>query len=188
MVPLLHCFNEKKYFFSTDNMEKILMHKYPLVIGAQEPVLRALAVPIRTLNTEIRSLAFDLIELMRLYDGVGLAAPQIGKSLRMFAYTQWDTSKKKRELLEEGIMINPKLVHSSQELCTEKEWCLSLPGIEWDVERSVYITIAYMDIRGKQQIKKATWYNARILLHELDHLDGILFIDKAKKIVEKKKW
>jgi hypothetical protein len=79
MVPLLHCFNGKKYFFSTDKMEKMLLNKYPLVIGAQEPILRAIASPIRTLNAEIRSLAFDLIELMWLYDGVGLAAPQIGK-------------------------------------------------------------------------------------------------------------
>jgi peptide deformylase len=121
MVLILHCFNGKKYFFSTDKMEKQLLSKYPLVIGAQETVLRTVASPIRTLNADIRSLAFDLIELMRLYDGVGLAAPQIGKSIRMFAYTQWDTSKNKRELLEEGVMINPKLVHSSQETCVEKE-------------------------------------------------------------------
>jgi peptide deformylase len=139
-------------------------------------------------SKEIRLLAADLIELMREYDGVWLAAPQIGRSIRMFAYTQRETTKKKRDLLEEWVMINPKIVHSSQETNLEKEWCLSLPGIEGEVERATTITIAYIDTRWKQQIKKATWYNARILLHELDHLDGVLFIDKAKNVREKKKW
>lgn len=166
-------------------MDKDISIMYPLVVGAQEKVLRALAQPIRTLDKEMRVLAKNLVELMWIYDGVGLAAPQIGKSIRMFAYTQWDVTKKHWELLEEWVMINPKVISSSQEMCVEKEWCLSLPGIEGEVERPVFITITYMDIRGRQQVKKATWYNARILLHELDHLDGVLFIDKAVKVREK---
>jgi peptide deformylase len=165
-------------------MEKRLSKIYPLVIGADAPVLRTLAKAV-VLTSEMRRLALDLIELMWEYDGVGLAAPQIGQSLRMFAYTQRDVSTKKRELLEEGVMINPRLVASSHDMIEETEWCLSLPGIEGEVERSLTITITYTDIRGKQHVKKATGFNARILLHELDHLDGILFIDKATKIVHK---
>lgn len=166
-------------------MEKELQSMYPLVIGAQEPVLRAVAKPITTINKEIRTLAKHMLELMWLYDGVWLAAPQIGKSLRLFAYTQRDTTKKKWDLLEEGVMINPKLVFCAEESVLDKEGCLSLPGIEWDVARSTVVTMAYTDIRGKQQVKKAVGYNARILLHELDHLNGVLFVDKAVKIREK---
>jgi len=162
-------------------MENKLENMYPLVIGAQESVLRMVAKPIPVMSKEIRRLALDLIELMRLYDGVWLAAPQIWKSIRLFVYTQRDTTKKKWDIVEEGVMINPRLVSSSNETSIEKEWCLSLPGIEGEVERPVTITMTYMDARGKQQVKKATWYNARILLHELDHLDGVLFIDKIVK-------
>lgn len=177
-----------KYFILlSDKMRKELIDIYPLVIGAQEDVLRAIASPIRIFDKALRFLAKDLLSLMWQYDGVGLAAPQIGKSIRMFAYTQRDTNKKNRKLLEEGVMINPKLIHMSEENCIENEWCLSLPGIEWEVERAIQVIFWYMDTQGKQQVKKASGYNARILLHELDHLDGILFIDRASKVRKKGK-
>lgn len=169
------------------DQDKYLLEKYPLVIWASTPVLRKKAVPIWKIDYKIRVLAHDLLELMRLYDGVWLAAPQINHSLRMFAYTQRDTSKKKRALLEEWVMINPKIVAIDKEFISEKEWCLSLPWIEWDVLRSIAVTMHYLDTKGKEHIKKATGYNARILLHELDHLDGVLFIDKAEKVYEMKK-
>lgn len=169
------------------DQDKYLLEKYPLIIWASTPVLRKKAAVIGKIDQKIRLLAHDLLELMRLYDWVWLAAPQINHSLRLFAYTQWDTTKKKRSLLEEWVMINPKIVALDKELVTDKEWCLSLPWIEWDVLRPIAVTIHYLDIKWKQHIKKATGYNARILLHELDHLDGVLFIDKAEKVYEVKK-
>lgn len=167
-------------------MEKNLKEMYPLVMGADNELLRRSAQPVVLIDKQIRALARDMVELMWLYDGVWLAAPQIGHSLRIFAYTQRDTSKKKRALLEEGVMINPKLVHVVSETSVDKEGCLSLPGVQGEVARPISVTMSYMDLSGKQQIKKATGYNARILLHELDHLDGVLFIDKATRLREKK--
>ncbi len=169
------------------DQDKYLLEKYPLIIWASTPVLRKKAHIVEKINYQIRLLAHDLLELMRLYDWVWLAAPQINHSLRMFAYTQWDTTKKKRSLLEEWVMINPKIISLDKELVTGKEWCLSLPWIEWEVLRSIAVTIHYVDIKWKEHIKKATGYNARILLHEFDHLDGVLFIDKAEKVYEVKK-
>lgn len=169
-----------------DKEQKMLMSKYPLMIWAQTSVLRKKTLPLKTVTKSVRDFALDLIELMWMYHGVGLAAPQVNQSIRMFAYTQRDTSQKEWELWEEWVMINPKIVHYSSAQEIDKEWCLSLPGLEWEVARAKEITISYTDIKGRQLIKKVTWYNARILQHELDHLDGVLYIDKATKVWEKK--
>ncbi len=75
-------------------------------------------------------------------------------------------------------MINPVVLSSSDTHVRDKEWCLSLPGIEWEVERSKQITVKYTNLQGKDIIKKISGYNARIILHEIDHLDWVLFIDK----------
>lgn len=171
----------------SDKDVEVLKKDFPLIVGAQTEVLRKRASEIVSITKDIRDLAFVLLELMWAYDGVGLAAPQIWQSLRMFAYTQRDTTKKERELLEEGVMINPKIVHFWSEQVVDKEGCLSLPWIEWEVPRSKAITIAYTNLKGKQIVKKATWYNARILQHEFDHLDGVLYIDRAVRVWEKKK-
>jgi peptide deformylase len=96
----------------------------------------------------------------------------------MAAITQWDMSKKKRELLEEVIMINPEVISKGEKTEIEEEGCLSLPGITGDVSRPTQITIKYQTIDGKQHIRKISGYNARIVQHEIDHLDGVLFIDK----------
>lgn len=158
-----------------------LKKQYPLQQWANLPVLRTVCTPVKNITKEIRTFARDLLELMRAYDGVGLAAPQLGKAWRIVAFTQRDTSKKERELIREDVMINPVLLAVSTEMEKDKEWCLSLPGIEWEVRRPSSITVKYLTPAGKEVILKAKGYNARIIQHELDHLDGILFIDKLEK-------
>ncbi len=155
-----------------------LISQYPLEIGENNPILRWKCQEIKTITKEVRDFAHDLLELMRLYKGVGLAAPQVGKPLRMAAITQWDMSKKEWELEKERVAINPVIVSQGGEPLVDTEACLSLPGIQWPVARSATITLKYTGIDGKQYFHKASGYNARIILHELDHLDGVLFIDK----------
>lgn len=121
---------------------------------------------------------------MREYDGVWLAAPQIGKNIRMVATTQWKESKKEGspdKFLWEKIMINPEIIEKSKDtICTE-EGCLSLPGITGDVRRYKQITLKYSDLKGKKHKKVFKNFDAIVIQHEIDHLDGILFIDKIEE-------
>lgn len=156
----------------------ILSEKYPLVTGSSHPLLRSKATPVSHISSTIVYFGRDLLALMWEYEWVWLAAPQIGKSLRMCAFTQRDMSKKNRKLLQEWVMVNPLIVSMSTENIVDVEGCLSLPWITWKVARPARVTVCYQDLSWKKQIIKATGYNARILLHEIDHLDGVLFIDK----------
>lgn len=158
---------------------KDLEEFFPLQFGKNNAILRKICDPIEKITNDVKLLADVLPMLMREKDGIGLAAPQIGQTVRMIAITQRDTSKKKRELLDELIMINPVLLGQSKETCIEEEACLSLPKESGKVERSISITVKFQTIDGKEHIHKADDYNARIILHEMDHLDGILFTDKV---------
>ncbi len=151
---------------------------FPLEFGENNPVLRKKCLEVKYFTKETKILVEALAVLMWEYEGVGIAAPQIWQTVRIAAVTQRDTSKKNRELLEEFVMINPILIGKGDETVIDEEACLSLPKITGKVARPLDITIKYQTIDGKTHIKKATGYNARILLHEMDHLDGVLFIDK----------
>ena len=115
---------------------------------------------------------------MHAYDGVWLAAPQINQNLRMVAVTQRDTSKKNWKQVDQFVMINPRILFMSDVTEVDKEGCLSLPGEEWFVKRPQSITVQYTWLDSKKHIHKAIGFNARVILHELDHLDGVLFVDK----------
>jgi peptide deformylase len=86
--------------------------------------------------------------------------------------------RKETRTHHEFVMINPEVLAASPTTCNDEEACLSLPGQKGMVERSDTITVRYMTVDGKIHMHKATGYNARIILHEIDHLDGVLFIDK----------
>lgn len=160
-------------------MEELLLKKYyPLEYGSNNHILRTVSSPIAIITPAIASFAKDLLELMWIYDGVWLAAPQVGKNIRMFAYSQRDYTKKKTKFLSEWIMINPEIIASSDVFLSDTEACLSLPGEKWNVKRPEWVVMKYSDVRWQKKVLKAEWYNARILLHELDHLDAVLFIDK----------
>lgn len=155
-----------------------LKNQYPLVTWANSEILRTQCPPIKSVTKEIRSFAEDLLALMHAYDWVGLAAPQIWKPLRMAAFMQLDLSTKHFKPAAEDVMINPVILSSSKTTLIENEACLSLPWVEWDVARPADIVVQYTTMYGEKMIHKAKWYNARIILHELDHLDWVLFIDK----------
>lgn len=157
------------------------MQKYIIQIWDKNPILRTKSEFIDEITPEIKEFCKDLIKLMRKHDGVGLAAPQVGKNIRIIATTQRNIKKGKEDLLAETIMINPVLKELSQDTTIGEEACISLPGIMGKVKRHKSIIIEYLDIKGNKQKKKLKDFNAVIVQHEIDHLEGVLFTDKLIK-------
>lgn len=122
----------------------------------------------------VQKLCSDMIDTMVQEKGIGLSAPQAGKNVRVIAIHK-DADK---SLEDHVIMINPKIFSESKEKEEAEEGCLSFPGVFLSVERSKKIKVRYTDVAGQEQKLKATSLFARVIQHEVDHLDGILFIDK----------
>jgi len=146
------------------------------VLRLGNETLRVKAVPVEEINDEIRALAVEMFDTMEKSDGVGLAAPQIGKSIRMFVLKADDGIKR--------VFINPQIIETSQELCSYEEGCLSVPKYYEDVVRPERITVQARNENGRRFNLEADGFLARVIQHEYDHLDGVLFIDRidpAKK-------
>ena len=126
-------------------------------------------------SKEIQDLIPEFIETMHKKDGVGLAAPQIGKNIRMIAVRHKDGDL---------VMFNPKFFRKSLIKEWGEEGCLSVPNKYGQVKRSKKVVLKYIDLNGDEKKITAQGMLARVIQHEVDHLDGILFIDKAKDIVE----
>lgn len=154
---------------------------YTIQTGNNNPILRTPSVNIEAITDEIRLFCQDLIKLMRKNKWVWLAAPQVGRNIRIIATTQWSTNKKNADdvLLWETVMINPEIIERSQDTIIGKEACISLPDILGSVKRYKAITVRYLDIKWHIQTKKLKDFNSVIVQHEMDHLDGVLFTDKV---------
>lgn len=155
-----------------------LKNKYPVQTGKDNPTLRQESEPIENIDDEIREFGNNLLKLMMEYDGIGLAAPQVGEHIRMVAVGQYD--KGGYGMKSKQIMINPQVTYKSDKTQVQEEACLSLPGIQGDVKRANAVKIQYTDLDGQNQTISADGLNASVLLHEIDHLDGVLFVDKIK--------
>ena len=133
----------------------------------------------------------NMYDTMYQSDGVGLAAPQIGKSIRLFVIDASPMAEENSELLNfKKVFINAKIIHEEGEEWSFNEGCLSLPGIREDVKRPEIITVRYQNIKGELIEKRIDELLARVLQHEIDHLNGVLFIDRIsslKKQMLKKK-
>ncbi|HPC34154.1 MAG TPA: peptide deformylase [Candidatus Absconditabacterales bacterium] len=154
---------------------------YPIQTGLDNKILRKKSKKIDSIDQDILEFAEILMELMYEYDGVGLAAPQIGRNIRMIAITYWKETKKGHERIDEDIMINPEIIEKSNEMLVSEEACLSVPDVIGKVKRHQNIVVEYLDIFGRKKKKKLRNYNACIVQHEIDHLDAILFVDKLIK-------
>ena len=146
------------------------MSKLPIRVY-NDPVLRKKTSVIKKMTEEDKKLIANMIETMYTKDGVGLAATQVGISRRIAVINH--TQKKGEEL----VMINPKIIKKSGGEIME-EGCLSLPGITAEVKRFQKLTLIFNDLEGRERKIKAEGLFARIIQHETDHLDGILFIDR----------
>jgi peptide deformylase len=140
-----------------------------------DPVLRTPADPVKVFDAELRRLVKDLTETMMDAPGVGLAAPQIGVSLRVFTYHVDD---------ELGHLINPSL-DLSEETETGDEGCLSFPGLVYPATRSYGVVAKGFNMYGEPVTLEGTGQLARCVQHETDHLDGVLFIDRLDKAQRK---
>lgn len=139
-----------------------------------DPVLRAPVSPVETVTPEVRRLAADMIETMTVADGVGLAAPQVGAGVRLVV-VNFALAKDK---MEPKVLVNPKLDHFAKATRVEREGCLSFPGIYGEVRRAVALDLRATDLDGEPIVLHAEDYLARVLQHEVDHLDNHLFIDR----------
>jgi len=148
------------------------------ILTAPDPRLKAVSEPVEKVDDEIRKLADDLIESMYAADGIGLAAIQVGVPKRMLVMDIAQAQGKREPM----VFINPKIVWASDEMATFEEGCLSVPDIWDDVERPAKIRAEYLDRDGKQQMLEAEGLLATCLQHEMDHLEGILFLDHLSKL------
>jgi peptide deformylase len=140
--------------------------------------LRAVAEPVEKVDDEIKALAKDMLDTMYEAPGIGLAAPQIGDLRRVVVM---DLAKD-GETPEPIVMINPEITKVSEETAVSEEGCLSIPELYYDVERPAEITVEYTDLDGNRVTKDAKERLAVCIQHELDHLDGVLYIDYLSRL------
>ena len=140
-----------------------------------DPVLRRRATPIELMTPEIRALVNDMVETMYDEVGIGLAAPQVGHSVRLMVVGD-----------EEGrgaqALVNPAITAQGGKV-TAEEGCLSLPGIFAQVTRAEWVTLQAQDLEGRPIAITAKGLRARVFQHEIDHIDGVLFIDRLEPMV-----
>ncbi len=151
------------------------------IITLPKSILRGKARKVNSFGSELEVLIDDMVETMRAAPGVGLAAPQVNVPLRVIVveYNESEDEEKPPKLYT---VVNPKITRFSSEQDVGTEGCLSIPGIVGDVERPTAITIKGFNRRGQPLKIKAEGWLARIFQHEVDHLDGVLFVDRADKI------
>ena len=149
----------------------------PLII-LPDPILREVSSPLEAINDETRRLADDMLETMYDAPGIGLAAIQIGVPRRMLVLDVSKDGEEKTPL----VFINPEIVASSDARSVYEEGCLSIPDYYAEGERPATISVRYLDRDGKEQTIDADGLLATCLQHEIDHLDGVLFIDHISKL------
>lgn len=140
--------------------------------------LRQVSDPVKKIDAGIRKLVEDMFESMYDAPGIGLAAIQIGVPKRVITM---DLAKKE-EAKNPLVFINPEVVWTSEEKATNEEGCLSIPEYYDDVERAAQVRVKYLDLEGKRQEVVANGLFATCLQHEIDHLNGVLFIDHLSKL------
>lgn len=151
-------------------------HLSIVVLG--NDVLKTKAEPVADINEEVVAFSAAMVEAMKEGRGIGLAAPQVGSLRRMFV-TLIDGDKPR-------VFINPEIVATGEELADYEEGCLSVPGVWADVKRPVTISVQAWNERGRPFRVDADGLLARVIQHEYDHLNGILFIDRLSELKRKR--
>jgi peptide deformylase len=151
------------------------------IVTLPDPVLRRKARPVTKFDSDLQTLVDDMIETMRAAPGVGLAAPQVGISERIIVVEYGDEEDEEVPKKLYAI-VNPELKVTSTETITGTEGCLSVPGFLGDVVRSLAVTVKGRNRRGQPMRVKAEGWLARIFQHEIDHLNGVVFTDRATRI------
>lgn len=150
-----------------------------------DQILRKKARKVRAFTPDLQALIDDMIETMRAAPGVGLAASQVSDRRRVIVIEFAEPAENEDEPPPPPklyVLVNPKIARRSKELDVDEEGCLSVPGFIGEVERHTQVTVKGRNRHGKPTRIKAEGWLARILQHEIDHLDGILYIDRASKV------
>ncbi len=151
------------------------------IVTLPQPILRHKARKVTDFGPELQALVDDMIETMRQAPGVGLAAPQVGEPSRLIVVEYGDEEDEEAPA-KLFVMANPEITRRSEETELGTEGCLSIPGVQGDVERNLAVTVKGLNRHGRPMTVKAKGWLARIFQHEVDHLDGILFVDRAEKV------
>ncbi len=153
------------------------------ILTAPDPCLKAVSTDVAVVDAQIRKLAEDMADSMYAADGIGLAAVQIGVPKRVIVMDlDQKEDGKKTGKKNWRVFINPKILWASEEMATYEEGCLSVPEIYDDVDRPARIKCEYLDLDGKRIEIEADGMLATCLQHEMDHLEGVLFIDHLSKL------
>ncbi len=145
------------------------------IVRYPDPCLRRRNAPVERFDTELEALAREMFQAMYRTGGVGLAAPQVGVNRRLLVY---NPTGKAEESAEERVLCNPRIAWKAREKESGEEGCLSFPGIYAQVLRPVGVRVEALDLSGEPLALELSGWEARVFLHEYDHLDGILFIDR----------
>jgi peptide deformylase len=159
------------------------------IVTLPDPVLRRKAREVTKFDKDLHTLIDDMVETMREAPGVGLAAPQIGLSERLIVIEYYEREEDEED--EEApkkvwAVINPEIVKVSEETALGAEGCLSIPGLVGEVERHTEVQVKGLNRHGKPMKIKAKGWLARIFQHEIDHLNGVLFPDRAVRVWQPK--
>ena len=148
------------------------------ILTEPDPILRKKCEPLEKVDTDTKKLMDDMLETMYVAPGIGLAAVQVGILKRLVVIDISKGEEEKKPLF----LINPQIIHQSKKTSVYEEGCLSLPGQFAEIERPAKCTIKYIDYNGKEKDLKADGLLATCFQHEVDHLNGILFIDYLSKL------
>jgi peptide deformylase len=154
------------------------------IITLPNKVLRKKARKVTSFGTELQTLIDDMVETMRAVPGVGLAAPQVDVPMRVIVVEFREEQEEEDDETPPKLytLVNPEIARAAAEEELGTEGCLSIPGIVGDVERPISVTVKGSNRRGQPVKIKASGWLARIFQHEVDHLNGILFVDRAERV------
>ncbi|MBI2464383.1 peptide deformylase [Candidatus Peregrinibacteria bacterium] len=141
--------------------------------GADNPILRKKSTEVKKIDTKLKKFIDDMKDTLVSHEGIGLAAPQVGKNIRVVLVCLNPKTKNENTV----VMINPEITYKSEEMYEAEEGCLSLPGIYLQVLRSKEIIVDFQSLKKQKQTLRLEGINARIVQHEVDHVNGILIVD-----------
>lgn len=152
--------------------------KLKLVKGASEEILRTRCDEVLEFDSDLGKLVESMKKMMVKSRGVGIAAPQVDINARIFIFTKnVDREDVGNQIVE---AINPEVLSASSDTILGEEGCLSLPGVYGNVRRPLECMVSYLNVKGEKITENLRGFDARVFLHELDHLNGVLFIDKLE--------
>ena len=152
------------------------------IVTLPNKILRQKARKVTSFDAELQTLIDDMVDTMRAAPGVGLAAPQVDVPLRVIVVEFSEDPEDEETPPKLYTLVNPEIARASAEEELGTEGCLSIPGIVGDVERPLTVTVKGLNRRGQSVKIKASGWLARIFQHEVDHLNGVLFVDQAERV------